>query len=202
MATDQSGISPMSRLLRKLLVWFYRRNGWTASGDVPAGRKFVLVAAPHTSNWDFVYFLGLTEDLGIMPHFMAKKSLFRWPMGGFMRDMGGVSVDRSSKQNYVEQMIEEFGKRDEFMLTIAPEGTRGGTKAWKTGFYHIAMGAKVPIVLGMMDYQRKTGGLGPAIWPTGDYAADMKQVIAQYADVIPKHPERMTTNILGDGGKD
>jgi 1-acyl-sn-glycerol-3-phosphate acyltransferase len=199
MASDQSHISAVSRLVRKFLVWFYRHNGWTATGEVPAERRFVLVAAPHTSNWDFLYFIGLTEDLGIMPHFMAKKSLFRWPMRKFMFDMGGVSVDRGSKQNYVEQMIEEFGKRKEFMLTIAPEGTRGSGKAWKTGFYHIAMGAKVPIVLGMMDYSRKTGGLGPAIWPTGDYAADMEKVKAQYADVIPKHPERAVRNITGEG---
>jgi 1-acyl-sn-glycerol-3-phosphate acyltransferase len=120
-------------------------------------------------------------------------------MRKFMFDMGGVSVDRGSKQNYVEQMIAEFAKRDEFMLTIAPEGTRGNSKAWKTGFYHIAMGAKVPIVIGMMDYSRKTGGLGPAIWPTGDYAADMEKVKAQYADIIPKHPERMVRNITGEG---
>ncbi len=199
MASDQTNISLMSRLVRKLLVWFYKINGWTATGEVPTERRFVLVAAPHTSNWDFLYFIGLTEDLGIMPHFMGKKSLFRWPIRKFMFDMGGVSVDRGSKQNYVEQMIEEFGKRKEFMLTIAPEGTRGGVKAWKTGFYHIAMGANVPIVLGMMDYSRKTGGLGPAIWPTGDYAADMEKVKAQYADVIPKHPERAVTSITGEG---
>ncbi len=199
MPASTAKISPLSRLVRKLIVWFYHRNGWTAVGEVPEERRFVLIAAPHTSNWDFLYFVGLTEDLGIMPHFMGKKSLFRWPVRKFMFDMGGVSVDRASKQNYVEQMIDEFAKRDEFMLTIAPEGTRGTVKAWRTGFYHIAMGAKVPIVIGMMDYSKKTGGLGPAIWPTGDYAADMAKIKRQYDGVIPRHPERMVKNILGDG---
>lgn len=185
-----------SRLLRRLLVWIYRRHGWTAYGDVPRLRKFVLVAAPHTSNWDFLYFIGLTAELGIMPHFMAKKSLFRWPFRNFLFDMGGVSVDRSSKQNYVQQMADEFAKRDEFMLTIAPEGTRDNVSKWKTGFYQIAMAAKVPIVIGMMDYATKTGGLGPAIMPSGDYAADMEKVIAIYRHVIPKHPQRAVKNIL------
>ncbi len=199
MPTSTAKISTMSRLFRKFIVWIYHRNGWSAVGKVPEERRFVLIAAPHTSNWDFLYFVGLTEDLGIMPHFMAKKSLFRWPVRKFMFDMGGVSVDRASTQNYVEQMIDEFKKRDEFMLTIAPEGTRGRAKAWKTGFYHIAMGANVPIVIGKMDYSRKTGGLGSAIWPTGDYAADMAKIKIQYDGVVPRHPDRMVKNILGDG---
>jgi 1-acyl-sn-glycerol-3-phosphate acyltransferase len=193
--------SLVSRLLRRLLVGIYRRHGWRAFGEVPSPRKFVLIAAPHTSNWDFIYFIGLTQELGITPHFMAKKSLFRWPFTNFMLDMGGVSVDRGSAQNYVQQMIDEFGKRDEFMLTIAPEGTRGSVRAWKTGFYHIAVGAKVPLVIGMMDYSTKTGGLGPAIWPTGDYAADMAKVAEYYTKVTPKHPAKgMTLAISKDGG--
>lgn len=190
--------SLMSRLFRKALVWFYRRNGWSAYGEVPEPRKFVLIAAPHTSNWDFVYFLGLTEDLGIMPHFMAKKSLFRWPWKNFMLDMGGVPVDRSSKQNYVQAMIDEFAKRAEFMLTIAPEGTRGAVGKWKTGFYHIAMGAKVPLVVGMMDYAKKSGGLGPAIWPTGDFKADMAKIADFYEKVTPKHPGKKMASISGE----
>lgn len=177
-----------SRLFKKALVAVYRHNGWRAHGIVPEPRKFVLIAAPHTSNWDFVYFLGLVDELGIKPHFMAKTSLFRWPFTNFMHDVGGVPVDRASNKNYVEAMIAEFGRREEFMLTIAPEGTRGSVKAWKTGFYHIAMGAGVPLVIGMMDYAKKTGGLGPAIWPTGDYQADMAKMAEIYATVTPKHP--------------
>ncbi len=189
-----------SRLLRRLIVYIYRRHGWSAQGVVPEPRKFVLVAAPHTSNWDFLYFIGLTEELGIMPHFMAKKSLFRWPFRNFLFDMGGVSVDRSSKQNYVQQMVDEFARRDEFMLTIAPEGTRDSVGKWKTGFYQIAMAAKVPFVIGMMDYGKKSGGLGPAIMPSGDYEADMVRVKALYKDVVPRHPERAVKSITGKEG--
>lgn len=199
MSLEERKPSLLSRVFRRALVGVYRRQGWQAHGVVPEPRKFVLIAAPHTSNWDFVYFLGLTDELGIKPHFMAKTSLFRWPFTNFMRDMGGVEVDRSSSKNYVQQMIDEFHRRKEFMLTIAPEGTRGTVKAWKTGFYHIAMGAGVPLVVGMMDYGTKTGGLGPAIWPTGDYKADMGKLAEIYASVTPKHPSNgMKYAIAGD----
>lgn len=190
--------SMVSRLFRKVLVWNYHRNGWSAYGEVPNPRKFVLIAAPHTSNWDFLNFIGLTDDLGITPHFMAKKSLFRWPWKDFMLDMGGVPVDRTGNQNYVEAMIEEFSKRTEFMLTIAPEGTRGAVRKWKTGFYHIAVGAKVPLVVGMMDYAKKSGGLGPAIWPTGDFKADMEKIAELYATVTPKYPTKKMSSIAGE----
>lgn len=196
MSLDERKPSWLSRIFRKALIGIYKRNGWQAHGIIPEPRKFVLIAAPHTSNWDFVYFLGLTDQLGIRPHFMAKTSLFRWPFTNFMLDMGGVPVDRTSSKNYVQQMIDEFNRRTEFMLTIAPEGTRGTVKAWKTGFYHIAMGAGVPLVVGMMDYSKRTGGLGPAIWPTGDYAADMKKVAEIYATVTPRHPAKGMTDVI------
>jgi 1-acyl-sn-glycerol-3-phosphate acyltransferase len=197
MALETRKPSLLSRAVRALIMWLYRRYGWTAKGEIPHPRKFVIIAAPHTSNWDFVYYIGLTQTLGIMPHFMAKTALFRWPMRNFMLDMGGVPIDRKKGGNYVQSMIDEFTKRDEFMLTIAPEGTRGSVKQWKTGFYHIALGAGVPMVVGMMDYGRKTGGLGPAIWPTGDYEADMAKVAEVYASVIPKHPEKRMASITG-----
>jgi 1-acyl-sn-glycerol-3-phosphate acyltransferase len=184
-----------ARLVNWILLTMYRRHGWTAVGTVPEPRRFVLIAAPHTSNWDFPYFLGLTQDVGIRPHFMGKKSLFRWPLGGFMRAMGGIEIDRSKSSNVVDQMVAEFARRAEFILTIAPEGTRGATKKWKTGFYQIAMAAKVPLVVGMMDYGRKTGGLGPTIWPTGDYRADMAKVLDVYKSCIPKNPALAVTSL-------
>lgn len=182
--------SLLSRLVRKALVTFYRARGWKASGAPPADGRCVIIAAPHTSNWDFLYFIGLTEDLGLKPHFMAKDSLFRWPLGRFMRDMGGVPVMRSERANVVDTMVAEFARRDRFMLTIAPEGTRGKVGQWRTGFYHIALKAGVPLVVGMMDYRTKTGGLGPAIWPTGDYDADMTKIFEVYRTVTPRHPAR------------
>ena len=192
---------PVSRLLKGALLWFYRRQGWRAEGSVPDPRRFIIIAAPHTSNWDFLYYLGLTQELGVDTRFMAKTSLFRWPLGGFMRAMGGISVDRSSSHNYVQAMVDEFNRRAEFVLTIAPEGTRSATKRWKTGFYQIAMAAKVPLVVGLMDYGRKVGGLGPVIWPTGDFRADMEKVLAVYKSCVPRHPELAVTalgQIVGD----
>jgi 1-acyl-sn-glycerol-3-phosphate acyltransferase len=184
------GPTLLSRLVRHLLLWFYQSRGWKAEGAPPADRRCVIIAAPHTSNWDFVNFLGLANALDIDTHFMAKSSLFRWPMGRFMRDMGGVAIDRSAKRNYVDAMIAEFAARDEFMLVIAAEGTRSAVTQWRTGFYHIALGAGVPLVLGYVDYPSKTGGLGPAITPTGDYAADMAKIVDFYRDKRARHPER------------
>lgn len=183
-----------SRIVRRLFLWAYRSLGWTAVGAPPADRRCVIIAVPHTSNWDFLFFLGLTNALGIKAHFMGKDSLFRWPMGRFMRDMGGVPIDRSSRQNVVDAMVAEFARRGEFMLTIAPEGTRKAVGQWRTGFYHIAMGAGVPLVCGRIDYATKTGGLGPAIMPTGDYEADMEKIVAYYRDATPRHPERAVTD--------
>ena len=205
---DDPPAALLSRLLRRFLLWFYRTRGWTATGTPPADLRGVIIAAPHTSNWDFVNYLGLTDALGVKAHFMGKKELFRWPLNRFMHDMGGVPVDRASRGDYVAQMIAEFARRKHFMLTVAPEGTRGAVRTWRTGFYYIALGAKVPLVVGMMDYGTKTGGLGPAIWPTGDYAADMKKVAEYYRSVIPRNPARGQTDFgvlagdpLADGGK-
>ncbi len=191
------GASVSSRVVKRALLGFYRMQGWTAVGTPPPGGRYVIIAAPHTSNWDFVYFLGLVNELGIDAHFMAKDSLFRWPMGGFMRDMGGISVDRSARHNVVDAIVAEFARRKTFALTIAPEGTRSAVQQWRTGFYHIALGAGVPMVVGLMDYGRKIGGLGPAIMPTGDYKADMRQVAEIYKSVTPRHPERGIKDFAG-----
>ena len=129
-------------------------------------------------------------------HRGAARQLFRWPLGNFMRQMGGVEVNREAGGNYVQAMIDEFNRRDDFLLTIAPEGTRKSVGQWKTGFYHIALGAKVPLIIGMMDYAKKTGGLGVAFMPTGDYAADMARVEEFYQSTTPKHPDKAMKSIL------
>ena len=185
----------VARAVRRLLLLLYRMRGWKAVGVVPEPRRFIIIAAPHTSNWDFVNFLGLTADLRVRPHFMGKLSLFRWPLAGFMKQMGGIPVNRKGGTNVVQQMVGEFARRTEFMLTVAPEGTRGKAKKWRTGFYQIALAAKVPLVVGMMDYGTKTGGLGPLIWPTGDFRADMAKVLEVYKSCVPKFPERAVRSI-------
>lgn len=170
-----------ARALYALMMFIYRRHGFVPVGTAPPERRYVLIAVPHTSNWDFPNYMGVTRALGLETHFMAKTSLFRWPFGTFMRQMGGVPVDRRGSNDMVQQMIAEFGAREDFILTIAPEGTRKSVAAWRTGFYRIAHGAGVPIVCGFMDYGNRRAGLGPVIHPTGDYEADMAPAFAFYA---------------------
>ncbi len=185
-------LSLLTRVIWRVILWQYRRDGWSEINVVPDLRRCVVIAVPHTSNWDFVYIMGAKVALNIPLSFVGKRSLFRWPFGRMMREMGGVPVDRSKSSNFVDAMIAEFAQRDEFMLTIAPEGTRGKVKKWKTGFYNIAVGAKVPLVIGMMDYAKKQVGLAGIIWPTGDYAKDMEQVSTFYRATTPRHPSQGT----------
>ncbi|WP_419255580.1 lysophospholipid acyltransferase family protein [Caulobacter sp. ErkDOM-YI] len=183
----------IARVVNWSLVAFFKHEGWTIEGAAPTTtRKFVIIAAPHTSNWDFVYFLGAADALNLKLSFMGKISLFRWPFARLMRDLGGVPVDRSRSGDTVQAMADEFARRDEFMLTIAPEGTRGKAKQWKTGFYNIALKAGVLIVPAKMDYRRKVVALGQAVMPSGDYDKDMAQFAVFYRDCTPRHPERAT----------
>ncbi|MEO7246872.1 MAG: lysophospholipid acyltransferase family protein [Novosphingobium sp.] len=180
--------SAASRVTLWILLWLYRRQKWTIIGGPPATRRCVLIGAPHTTNWDFVFFVGITHELGVLPGFMGKASLFKWPFARFMHDMGGVPVVRSSSHNYVDQMIEEFARRKELMLVVAPEGTRRGSPKWKSGFYHIAQGAGVPIIPAWVNHETRCGGLGPAIMPTGDFRADMEKIAAFFIEMMPGHP--------------
>ncbi|MBU4435363.1 MAG: lysophospholipid acyltransferase family protein [Alphaproteobacteria bacterium] len=182
----------VARIVKWALVAFFRRQGWTVEGAAPSPRKFVVIAAPHTSNWDFVYFLGAADALKVELSFMGKASLFRWPFDRMMRDLGGVPVDRSRSGDTVQAMVDEFARREEFMLTIAPEGTRGKARQWKTGFYNIALKAGVPLVCGYIDYERKIIGLGPTVIPSGDYEADLAKLIAFYRPFTGKHLDRAT----------
>src|SRR4030095_7404564 len=155
----------LERLVRRLLLLWFNRNGWTISGTRPPDRKFVIMGASHTSNWDFLVFLGAVHAIGRQVHFIGKHSLFRWPIGGFMRALGGVPVDRSARQDRVSQIVAEFNARDEFILVIAPEGTRSFTTQWKSGFYQIALRAGVPIVAAGPDYPTRRGVFGPPVHP-------------------------------------
>jgi 1-acyl-sn-glycerol-3-phosphate acyltransferase len=189
----------LARLILDPIVWYFNRQGWTVVNANPDLRKCVIIAAPHTSNWDFVYYIGAIEKLGLTARFAGKKSLFRWPFGKAMIELGGVPVDRSKSNNFVDAMAAQFDQNEDFMLTIAPEGTRGKVKKWKTGFYHIAVKAGVPLVIGMMDYAKKEVGLTAAIWPTGDYAKDMEKVLAHYSNVTPRNPHDGTVDFNLEG---
>ena len=172
-------------------------GGWTIDYEIDKSiNKCVVIGAPHTSNWDFIYFFGLTNSLGINSYWIGKDTLFKWPFGDMMRRLGGIPVDRAQSQNMVDTMAKEFEKRDDFILTIPPEGTRGSVRQWRTGFYYIALKAKVPLIIGMMDYAKKTGGLGPEIALTGDYDADMAKVSEYYHQVTPRYPDKAMKDIV------
>jgi 1-acyl-sn-glycerol-3-phosphate acyltransferase len=160
-----------------------RAVGWRFEGPVPAEKKYVLLAVPHTSNWDGLLLLALTRSIDLSMAWMIKSDWTRGPMGTVLRGLGAVGIDRSGSHQVVEQMIREFEVRDRFVLVIPPEGTRKRTDAWKSGFYHIARGAGVPVVPGYLDYARKRAGLGEPVWLTGDVRRDMDVIRAFYAKV-------------------
>jgi 1-acyl-sn-glycerol-3-phosphate acyltransferase len=164
--------------------------GWKIVGEVPDEPKVLLVGAPHTSNWDYIFTILTVYSLGADLHFVAKQSLFDNPLGGAMRFSGGIPLDRATSEGFVDQMVEEFNKRDSFVLAIMPEGTRSNEEAcrWRSGFYYIALGARAPIVLVIFDYGRKIMHLGPTFWPSGDYEADLAQIQSYYKGIEGKHP--------------
>lgn len=166
-----------------------RLFGWTVVGVTPEEKKWVLIGAPHTSNWDFPVGLAAMWALGIEPRWVAKHTVFRWPLGVLMKALGGIPLDRERTQDFVQQSVREFEDRDELVLVLAPEGTRSRVEYWRTGFYYIALGAGAPIVLGFVDFARKRIGLGPTLRPSGDIEADFKTIRSFYADKTGKRPE-------------
>jgi 1-acyl-sn-glycerol-3-phosphate acyltransferase len=163
--------------------------GWEARGDASAYKKCVVIAAPHTSNWDFPFLLAAAYVLDVRASWLGKHTLFAPPWGWFFRKLGGIPVDRRAPQTLVVQMSERFKAGDELILAVAPEGTRARVSFWKSGFYHIAVGSGVPIGLAFLDYDRKLCGLGPFIEPTGNARADMDKIRAFYRNIRAKHPE-------------
>ena len=173
----------VNSVLRVLSAAFLRAKGWTLQGQLPADQpKCVLIAAPHTSNWDLPYTLMVAFALRVDIYWMGKRSLFRWPFGALMRWLGGIPVDRSTSSNLVAASAQALRAADgRIALVVPPEGTRSKTRHWKSGFYWIAHAAGVPIVMAYMDYPRRLSGLGPVFTPSGDIEADMVQIKAYYA---------------------
>ncbi len=178
--------------LRSLSAAFLRLNGWRVEGALPAGtRKCVLIAAPHTSNWDLPYTLMVAFVLRLNIYWMGKQSIFRAPFGPLMRWLGGIAVDRSKAGNLVAASAAAITAADgPLQLVVPPEGTRGRTRHWKTGFYYIALEARVPIVLAYMDYERKVSGLGPVFTPSGDVERDMAEIKRFYAPVKGRNADQ------------
>jgi 1-acyl-sn-glycerol-3-phosphate acyltransferase len=194
--TDSQRPSDYPRWLVGLSRLIYKLAGWHIEGAPPNLPKFLTIGGPHTSNWDGIHMLLLSIGLGIRMYWLGKHTLFKPPLGIFTRAANGIPINRQSTKNAVEQVIETFNEREHFVLIIAPEGTRKKVDYWKTGFYYIALGAKVPIVLTFIDAPRKRVGMGPAIMPSGDIEADFEIFRAFYADKVGVHPEKMGTVAL------
>ena len=155
--------------------------GWRLEGSLPDRSKFVVTAAPHSSNWDFVIGIGLLFALRLDVRWVGKAELFRGPLAPLMRWLGGIPVERNQPQGFVDQLVREFASRDALLLALAPEGTRKPVERWKSGFYRVAVGAGVPIVPGYFDNARKRVGFGPEFVPTGDAEADIGELRSFYA---------------------
>ncbi len=185
----------VNTLLRGFSVAFLKIAGWKVEGSLPPdGVKCVLIAAPHASNWDLPFTLMVAFVLRLKIYWMGKEQIFKPPFRGIMMWLGGIPVDREKSTNLVAASVEAIKAAEgPLQLIVPPEGTRSGTRFWKTGFYYIALGAQVPIVMAYMDYEKKVSGLGPVFLPTGDIDADMAAIKAFYAPFKGKHPDRFET---------
>ncbi len=179
----------LSSLLNWISLFVLGIFKWKIEGkalDIP---KYVVIAAPHTSNWDFPLTMLTAFGLNIRVCIMVKKELTQWPFGFMFKWLGAIPIDRSRSNNTVAQAVQFFNESEELIIVIPPSGTRKKVKRWKSGFYHIANGANVPVALGYLDYARKTSGIGHSFEPTGDIETDMIAVKAFYADIAGRHPK-------------
>ncbi|MBL8154285.1 MAG: lysophospholipid acyltransferase family protein [Anaerolineae bacterium] len=174
--------------IARFILWIF---GWRIeSQPIPNYPKMVMIGAPHTSNLDGFLYILIVLGVRVRANFLAKHSLFRPPFGWLLRLAGGVPLNRTTTVNAVEQAVQVFRERDRMVLALAPEGTRKNVPYWKTGFYYIALGAGVPIVLGYVDYRQRRCGFGPMLMPSGDIDKDFEVIRAFYADKVGQHPER------------
>ncbi len=176
--------------MRAISLFVFKICGWRFIGEsTKEMQKCVMAVAPHTSVWDFVWGrLGLWV-LQLNAKFLIKKEFFSFPFGGLLKKLGGIPVDRGKRNNLVETAVEMFRKSKKLTIVITPEATRHLTHRWKKGFYEIALKANVPIVMAFVDYEKKEAGVGPIIYPTGNYEEDLKKMEAFYMNVGAKYPD-------------
>ncbi len=180
----------LSYLWQKSAEYTLKILGWNLVAELPPVQKYLMVGAHHTSNWDFPLILLMMAGLGLRLHWVGKDSLFKGPKGSVFRWLGGVPVERGAKKNFVAQMVDRYNERNKMVIVISPEGTRYESDHWKTGFYHIAQGAKIPIAMGFLDYEKKTLGIGGYFYPTGDMEADLSILQNFYSEKVGKNPHQ------------
>ncbi len=191
-------LRPPATIAQRLGRTVLRLFGWQIVLDAPLPARCVVIGAHHTSALDFYLVLGFMLATGIRVRWVAKDSLFRGPIGWILRRLGGLPVNRRVRTNFVEKVVALFAAEDELRLAISPEGTRGHTPHWRTGFYYMALGARVPIVLGYADYARRIVGTGPILQPTGDLEGDMALIRAFYTGIVSRHPEKQGVVVVRD----
>ena len=185
---ETRNVTLLSRIVNRIILFFYWLMGWKIVERFPTEiKKCVIAGAPHTSNWDFVFFAGATKQEKVQPNFMGKHTLFEGVMKNFMLDMGGIPVDRSKAGGTIEQMKKEFERRKELALVIAAEGTRKTDGKWKSGFYNIAKAAGVPIVLAYADNDNRIIGFSPPMIPTGNYGEDLLKIAQWFRSKLPDY---------------
>ena len=168
-------------LLRFLAILILRLIGWTSIGSKVSVPKYVLIGAPHTSNWDFPLMLLVVLELRLQLFWMGKHTLFPFPFSGIMKWLGGIPINRTKSHNVVSDIVGQFKSNDNFVVLVPPEGTRRKVSEWKTGFYHIANNAGVPILMGYVNAEKKEAGFANFFYPTGDLESDMKEIRSFYA---------------------
>ncbi len=168
--------------------------GWKVGGERPKEKKFVFLAAPHTSNWDFPLGMLTAWYLEIDLKVLMKKSWFVFPIKGMLLSLGAMPIDRKKGGTVIDGIVQEFENRDAFVFSITPEGTRSFVDSWKTGFYTIATRAEVPIICGYLNYGKKETGVGPIIHPQGDTEKDFEEILKFYRTIVPRFPEKFNKN--------
>ncbi|MFZ6815692.1 lysophospholipid acyltransferase family protein [Undibacterium sp. Rencai35W] len=186
----------INTFMRWVSLLCLRLMGWTVEGNAPAAPKYVLIAAPHTSNWDFPVTLMVCFALRLNVYWMGKASLFPPVVGAVMRWLGGIPVNRERSGNLVQGTVDAFQQNQRLTVIVPPEGTRGKVTHWKTGFYYIAQGAGVPIALGYLDFKRKAGGIGRMFELSGDITADMTEIQAFYEGITGKNPKQFDASTI------
>jgi len=184
---------PLLQLIGKL---FLKATGWRLQASIPNSAGMVVIAAPHTTNWDFIFLLAAAFALRLKINWMGKDTLFTPPFGYIMRGLGGIAVDRSTQSNAVDQLASRFRDGKKLALVVSAPGSRRKAQFWRSGFYWIAHSAQVPVVCGYLDYQKKVAGLGLAFVPTGNITADMDRIREFYRDIAGKYPDQVSTPLL------
>lgn len=179
--------------MRKISTFILAKLGWKIEGLKDYSHKCVICVAPHTSNWDLIMGKLVYSSVGRQASFLIKKTWFFFPMNILFNAIGGIPVDRSKKTSLTDQMAEIFAKRDQFELAITPEGTRKKNAEWKKGFYYIALAAKVPIIIAVMDYKKKTVDFKAEFIPTGDADKDIEMIKSYYIGATGKNSENFSS---------